>query len=181
MIILRPKFEEIHVRFSKIRIRFPKYWSRPATCKNLSSELLLSSKNEQNEKNHQTGPGLVINLILLGTVILNRRREPKIEASPHFWRSKINTGHSFLERFWQFHHWPEFEDFELRNGENLYSDLINWRVTQIKGHIQCLFLTFKSGGKSLDFWLPAAFGGRFKHEMLKLPYKKVGGTRRPQK
>ncbi len=41
----------------------------------------------------------------------------------------------------------------------------------------------KWGGKSPDFWLPAAFGGRFKHEMLKLPYKKVGGgkTRRPQK
>ena len=43
---------------------------------------------------------------------------------------------------------------------------------------QCFLSTFESGGGgggSPDFGAPAAFGGRFKHEMLKLPYNTLGG------
>ena len=46
VLILRPKFEEIHVRFSKIHIRFLFSLSPSPTGPKHSSRLLLSSENE---------------------------------------------------------------------------------------------------------------------------------------
>ncbi len=64
------KIEEIHVRFSKIQMRFPKYRIRPDSLQNLSSQLLLSSENEPLKVHEKFLQKFSMELIYIGTRVL---------------------------------------------------------------------------------------------------------------